>query len=327
MADGYELGTVDAAEGILRDLYVELRRKVRAWSELTQQTPQARMGYVGQHLVSAVTGFPGGRSGARGKDLVLPHGEHAEIKTCSRVDQLGSCQECEARVSSIEPECPECGSEKIARKDDSKWLIAVPSEAELKNIFESKYYYFVLFDFAKFKDASDINARIWRVDPRSKAFAYCLVDYFRNIRSKSSSKAPFNLWPFMLKFDLLAAELIFHAEISEDDEIVTHLFDGVRGEGSLEPLPALGTYARSGGAELDVTTLVAVAEHLDIELSEVRKRGILEQIEISRRDRQLDDAALIDVLCDALYGRRIMDHLSDLPPGVVGPSFVLPPVG
>jgi hypothetical protein len=318
-----QLGTVEAAEGVLRDLYVDLRRKVRLWSELTQQTPQARMGYVGQHLVSAMTGFPGGRSGARGKDLVLPGNAHAEIKTCSRVDQLGSCNECDARVSSIEVECAECGSTNVLRKDDSKWLISVRNHAELTDLFESQFFFFVLFDFADLANAVDINARIWRVDPRTKAFAYCMIDYFHNIGSRSTSGAPFNMWPFKLKFDLLSADLIFHAEISEDDQIITNLFEGQTGPAWRQPLPPLEKYARSGGEELSVETLAAVAEHLGIETTARQKRALLEGIELERQRRGIPDDALISVLCDALYGRRIQLHLGDLPAGVAPPTFVV----
>ena len=53
----YTLGTIEASEALIKDLYIDLRAKVNAWSKITQQTPQARMGYVGQHLVSVVTGY------------------------------------------------------------------------------------------------------------------------------------------------------------------------------------------------------------------------------------------------------------------------------
>lgn len=46
----YTLGTRQASEALIRDLYIDLREKVNAWSEITCQTPQARMGYIGQHL-------------------------------------------------------------------------------------------------------------------------------------------------------------------------------------------------------------------------------------------------------------------------------------
>ena len=75
---------------------------------------------VGQHLVSVVTGYPGGKSGARGYDLVIDDERHGEIKTCYRVDQLGSCNACGAVVSSLETECAVCRSTSINRKDDSK---------------------------------------------------------------------------------------------------------------------------------------------------------------------------------------------------------------
>ena len=78
----YELGTAEASEALIKDLYIDLRAKVNAWSKITKQTPQARMGYIGQHLVSVVTGFPGGKSGARGYDLVMDNGHYGEIKTC-----------------------------------------------------------------------------------------------------------------------------------------------------------------------------------------------------------------------------------------------------
>lgn len=109
----YTLGTIEASEALIKDLYIDLRAKVNAWSKITQQTPQARMGYVGQHLVSVVTGYPGGKSGARGYDLVIDDERHGEIKTCYRVDQLGSCNACGAVVSSLETECAVCSSTSI----------------------------------------------------------------------------------------------------------------------------------------------------------------------------------------------------------------------
>ena len=90
--DSIRLGDVRSSEKLLGDLYIDLRIRVNMWAAVTQQTSQARMGCVGQHLTSVATGFPGGKSGARGRDLVLPNGEYAEIKTCYRVDQLGQCK-------------------------------------------------------------------------------------------------------------------------------------------------------------------------------------------------------------------------------------------
>ena len=89
-----ELGKKESSEMLLKDLFVDLRRKVNFWSTYTEQTPQARMGYIGQHLVSVVTGYKGGKSGARGYDLVLPNGEYGEIKTCTRSEERRVGKEC-----------------------------------------------------------------------------------------------------------------------------------------------------------------------------------------------------------------------------------------
>lgn len=81
------LNRLKASEQLIRDLYINLRKNVNKWAEVTKQTPQARMGYVGQHLTSVVTGFPGGKSGARGYDLIIKRKPliYGEIKTCYRV--------------------------------------------------------------------------------------------------------------------------------------------------------------------------------------------------------------------------------------------------
>lgn len=185
------VGTPEFAAGLLTDLYVRLRRDLQRWASVTHQTPQPRMGYVGQHLVSAVTGFPGGRSGARGDDLKLPGGTVAEIKCCYRVDQLGKCNKCGAAVASIEEECPikACGATDIERKYDSKWLLPVKDEQKLRDLFVPECYYLVLFEFADLTKADDINVQVFEVDPRCLGFALCMIDYYFNIRANSKSEA------------------------------------------------------------------------------------------------------------------------------------------
>lgn len=46
---------IELANMLINDLYLDLRRKVNYWSDITKQTPQAKMGYIGQHLVSIVS--------------------------------------------------------------------------------------------------------------------------------------------------------------------------------------------------------------------------------------------------------------------------------
>jgi hypothetical protein len=308
----YELGTVEASEAVLDDLYVQLRQAISNWAAVTNQTPQARMGYVGQHLTSVVTGFPGGRSGARGKDLLLPGGKHAEIKTCYRIDQLGACRECEHAVASIEVECPNCGSTSIDRKDDSKWLIGPRTEAELHALWEAEFFFLVLFDFANFADPREINARIWRVDPRSPGFAYCMVDYYFTIRSASVSGAPFNLWPFSFKFGLLGGDLIYSARIHEDDTIETFLFPGRRGEPEPIRLDPLSEYSRSRG--MTTEALTATARELEIAAASDDRQTLITAIQGARDNDDVHEIELRDTLAEQVYLARMSafrEHLPD----------------
>ena len=303
----YELGTVEAAEELLQDLYVTLRRSLAKWAAVTNQTPQARMGYVGQHLTSVVTGFPGGRSGARGKDLLLPGDRFAEIKTCSRVDQLGACRSCRHAVASIEVACPSCGSESINRRDDSKWLIGLRSESELHALWEAEAFYLVLFDFADFADQREIKARIWQVDPRSPGFAYCMVDYFFNIRGI----APFNLWPFSFKFELMVGELIYSALIHEDDSITTEIFPDARGEPVPIGLRPLQAFSRS--KVMSTPALEATADELGVPAPGAGRGDFIAAIQKLRDEEKLDESRLRDCLARQVYLPGIQAHLSHLP--------------
>jgi hypothetical protein len=311
LAGRYELGTIEAAEALLDDLYVKLRRAIANWAAVTHQTPQARMGYVGQHLTSVVTGFPGGRSGARGKDLLLPGGKSAEIKTCYRVDQLGVCKACRHAVASIELACPSCGKAEIDRKDDSKWLIGPKTEAELKALFEAESFFLVLFDFADFSDPREINARIWQVDPRSKGFAYCMVDYYFNIRAKSTSKAPFNLWPFSLKFGLMRGQLIYSAQIHDDDSIETFIFPKHRGAPEPIRLSPLSKYARS--RVLTTDALRETASKLGVDAPAGDRASLLGSLQSAREEKTVGEDALADELASQIY----LPHIGGVHPPMI----------
>ena len=82
-----KLGDLSSSEQLIHELYIDLRKKVNYWASKTKQTAQARMGYVGQHLVSVVTGYSGGKSGARGKDLILDKSNYGEMKCALLIGQ------------------------------------------------------------------------------------------------------------------------------------------------------------------------------------------------------------------------------------------------
>jgi hypothetical protein len=299
------VGTPEFASQLLSDLYVSLRRNLLRWASVTRQTPQPRMGYVGQHLVSVVTGYPGGRSGARGDDLKLPNGEVAEIKCCYRVDQLGKCKDCGAAVASIEKVCPNqsCASHDLKRNDDSKWLITPKSEAELRDLFVPAKYYFVLFEFANIQIADKIDVRIFEVDPQSPGFALCMIDYYFNIRAHSASKAPFNLWPAMLKFCLMKPKTIYWAVIEADDTISTMRFPGTD-EPLLYKVGSLQDYARSDTLTEDAIDSLAKQKHVRFPArSGFREK--LDLLQARRAEDEWSEEELADALARAIYSPKL----------------------
>lgn len=307
----HSLGSLESSEQLIKDLYVELRQKINVWASITKQTAQARMGYIGQHLVSVVTGYPGGRSGARGKDLVLPDGEFAEIKTCYRVDQLGKCNSCGSGVSSLELECPNCESNNIKRNDDSKWLIGIQHDEEFSEVLNPKHYYLVLFDFTNLQKPDTIRASIWQVDPLAPGFAYCLIDYYKNIKSASKSGAPFNLWPFQLKFELMRPFLIYQSFILPDNTIQTRVFPG-RDPGEHYPLSPLPSFSRS--TNLTIGKVQDFASVLGLTLpNSSKKSSLLESAQTQIIARKLDFDAVVDALARTLYRAEVAPHLAGLP--------------
>lgn len=308
----FHLGTPEASESLLTDLYIELRRSVNAWAAVTNQTPQARMGYVGQHLVSVVTGHPGGRSGARGKDLLLQSNKHAEIKTCYRVDQLGNCLDCRSAVASIETRCPACDSVNIDRKDDSKWLIGIRNEDELNTILSPQCYFFVLFDFVDLNNPLEIRASIWRVESNTPGLAFALVDYWANIRPNSKSKAPLNIWPDRLKFFAMRPTLIYRSLIKSDDSIITQRFPGRDAE-LTQGLGDLSSYYRANNLPLDACHDLAYRLGVTLNSTEMSKRDILIACESNSSARGLDPATLADQVAASMYLNRIAQHIHNLP--------------
>ena len=307
------LGDLESSERLITELYIDLRKRINNWAAVTQQTAQARMGYVGQHLVSVVTGFPGGKSGARGQDLVLPDDEYAEIKTCYRVDQLGKCNSCDEPVASIEPNCPRCESTNIKRNDDSKWLIGIRNEEELAEILEPKSYYLVLFDFVNLQAPERIRSSIWEVDPKKPGFAFCMVDYRYNIQSKSTSRAAFNLWPFQLKFGLMRPILMYRSTISTvDDSIETSVFPG-RDESQLFTLEPLQSYSRS--RNLTFEKIKNLAELLEIPgpLPESGKGPLLQHVQAHISQEAIGAEIVADSLAKAIYLKDIEELVPELP--------------
>lgn len=310
----YKLGTIEASEQLIKDLYINLRHEVNEWSKITCQTPQARMGYVGQHLVSVVTGYPGGKSGARGYDLVMENGGYGEIKTCYRVDQLGACGDCGAVVSSLEKECSVCGSNNVIRRDDSKWLIGIQHEQEFSEILDPTRYYFVLFEFEDISDTDNDNivASIWEVDPKNRGFALCMIDYYLNIRTKSDSKAPFNMWPHNLKFALTNPKLIYKSIIKGDGTINTLIFPTLN-NCYYERLLPLSDYSNAKTLTPEIISNAIHKISPDFVISTGKKARLLESFESLRIVQGVSNASLCNILAEAIYLPAIENQTDKLP--------------
>ncbi len=305
------LGSIAASEQLITDLYIDLRRRINSWAAVTKQTAQARMGYVGQHLVSIATGHPGGRSGARGRDLVISPSEYGEIKTCYRVDQLGKCSACGAAAASIEPECAECGSAAIKRNDDSKWLISIRHADEYAAILEPSIYYLVLFDFTDMSKPDTVRASIWSVNPLDPGFAFCMIDYYENIRSASKSKAPFNLWPFQMKFDLMHPKLIYRSYINPDDTIRTEIFPG---RDAPVQSSDINLTAYSKTRNLTPAKLLTLSHKLNLQGVELgSKSQMIPVIAQKIAGLGIPTREIIDALAFAVYWDAIKDHIDNLP--------------
>lgn len=211
---------IELVPQLISDLFIEPRIKAVNWSQITFQTPNMKVGYPGQHLVSLVTGVPGERTGARGNDLI----DGSEIKSCSRVDQADKCLDCGNSVLRIESECSDCGSTRIKRNNDSKWLFAITSENDLRVLTQDvKRIVLVLADYPSFVDSiyDDIRFEIfeiWTDSPRCSNFTTLMNNYFfQNALPKireGKKPAPKNFWPSSYQFYLCNPIKIFSATVS-----------------------------------------------------------------------------------------------------------------
>ena len=193
---------------LIDELVLQPRLNAIEWSKITKQTPNIKIGYPGQHLASLVTGMTGERTGARGNDLI----DGSEVKSCSRIDQLDVCKNCDLSVARLEQECSHCGSKDINRKNDSKWLFTIRNEDDLKVLVDEVGRVVLLIgDYPNF-DSGDFETlrfqafEIWPNEERHKRFGEIMTNYYQKIylshRKKTPDKtpAPKNFWPYSYQF-------------------------------------------------------------------------------------------------------------------------------
>ncbi len=195
-------------KGLLNDLVLSPRINAIKWSKITKQTPNIKIGYPGQHLASLITGMEGQRTGARGNDLV----DGTEVKSCSRIDPLDKCSNCNSPVSRLEDLCPQCNSSNILRSNDSKWLFAIRDKDELDILLHKvKRVLLIIGDYPNFNDSDWETLRfqsfeLWPESKRNSRFSEIMTNYYNKIylehkkKDPNKSPAPKNFWPYQYQF-------------------------------------------------------------------------------------------------------------------------------
>lgn len=204
----------------LLDVLFRPRLELIKWSEVTKQTPSFKIGYPIQHLASLITGVEGGRSGARGDDLI----DGSEVKGCNRVDQVDNCKKCKSKVMRLEKLCSKCGSNEIKRMDDSKWLITIKNEDELNlslNLVPRFIFIIMYYPNLNISNFDDIKIEAYEIWPtHSLKFRELMNNYFYNIYSEHIKKnpnktpAPQNFWPFSFQFYLSLPIKVFDCNVN-----------------------------------------------------------------------------------------------------------------
>ena len=207
-----EFLTIHDNEALIRQfieqVIIQPKMTLKHWSEVTNQTPAVKLGYIGQHLASLITGVRGTGSGARGDDLE----DGSEVKSCNKIDQADKCKnkDCGRRVMRYENVCPYCGCTDIERKDDSKWLFTVRSKEELQQYLNMDRVVLLLMDYPNFdnNDFRDIRISVFEIYPkeeRMKVFGQLLSNFYHNIykpklADKIGKTNPMNLHPLGFQF-------------------------------------------------------------------------------------------------------------------------------
>ena len=204
----------------IQDIILNPKQTLKKWSEVTRQTPSFKLGYIGQHLASLITGVQGSGSGARGDDLE----DGTEVKSCNKIDQLDKCKQCGGRVLRYDEKCPICGSGNIDRKNDSKWLFSIRSINELEQYKNLDRILLILMDYPNFyeNNFNDIRISAFEIypkDPRCKVFNELIDNHYYNIYKpkieKNGKANPMNLHPFGFQFFKCNPTLIFQCIIKD----------------------------------------------------------------------------------------------------------------
>ena len=204
------------------ELFINPRKTMYEWSSITEQTAHIKIGYVGQHLASVLLNTKGCKTAARGEDCM----DKSEVKSCSRVDQSDKCKRCKINLTKFDKVCPKCKkNDKIKRNNDSKWLLTIRSESDLKKYLDLDRLVLIIEEYPNFdkNNFDDIVIKVYEIYPKKekcKHFKSILMEYWENIYKANIEKnpkkvpAPKNLWPYSFQFYMCNPVKIFEYKIS-----------------------------------------------------------------------------------------------------------------
>ena len=123
--------------------------------------------------------------------------------------------------------CPVCGSTNIERKNDSKWLFTVHTEAELTTLIAGVDRVLLLIgDHPNFDNGDYATLRfqafeIWPKTDRARHFRSIMEGYYRNIylphiaERPEKTPAPKNFWPYSFQFYMCNPVKTFQATVTD----------------------------------------------------------------------------------------------------------------
>ena len=179
---------IENIKSFINEIIIKPKHALTKWATITNQTPAAKIGYIGQHLTSLITGVPGTGTGARGDDLA----DGSEVKSCNKVDQVDKCKDCGSRVLRMEKQCSACGSTNIDRKADSKWLFSIRDQHELDQYKNLDRIVLLLMDYPNFDigDYNDIRISVFEIYPKESRMSV-FNELIQNLSTKTGSKSKY----------------------------------------------------------------------------------------------------------------------------------------
>jgi ribosomal protein S27AE len=209
---------IKVIKSFLQDVYLHFRRELVKWAEITRQTAIVDPEYISMHFVSLFLGISGTGTAARGFDL----SDGSEVKSSSRVEQLGKCKNCGAAVMAFEEKCGFCGSTNIDRKYDSHWIFSLKSEEEVQKLLSRPALYLVLLDYPDINNKNVVRIRLWKLDTQDifvKVFFrdYYFEEYFKRKIKEGETPAPCNLHPDRPLTKSLKPLLLFTGKIKFEE--------------------------------------------------------------------------------------------------------------